>query len=123
MVNFILSTLGNSVAVCTGGACNSFYVSTLSAFFAAFGIPVTHFVHYLNYLCVVLLLFSLLSLYSVKNSWKYGPFLTTLAGASMILCDMFIEDINMLNYIGNALVIGSAFWNSRLNKFKFGRRK
>ena len=122
-MNFILSTLGNSVAVCSGGACNSFYISTISAFFAAFGVSVTHFIHYLNYLCVVLLLFSLISLYSVKNSWKYGPFLVTLIGASMIFCDMFIIDLNVLNYIGNAKVIGAAIWNTKLNKFKFGRPK
>lgn len=41
----------------------------------------------------------------------------------MITCDMFIYDLNMLNYIGNAGVIGAAIWNSRLNKFRFGRPK
>jgi hypothetical protein len=122
-MNFILSTLGNSVSVCSGGACNSFYISTLSAFFAAFGISITHFIHYLNYLCVVLLLFSLVSLYSVKNSWRYGPFLLTLLGALMIGCDMFVYDMNVLNYVGNAGVIGSAYWNSRIHKFRFGRPK
>lgn len=39
-VNFVLSSLGNTVSFCSGGACNSFYISTLSSFFSAFGIPI-----------------------------------------------------------------------------------
>jgi len=41
IMNFILSTFGNTVNVCSGGACNSFYMSTISAFFSAFGIQIT----------------------------------------------------------------------------------
>lgn len=122
-MNFLLSTLGNSVSFCSGGACNSFYVSTLSAFFSAFGIPISQYLHYLNFLCIFLLVFSLTSLYSVKGSFKYGPFLLTLVGAGLIMWDMLIQDINYLNYLGNVMVIAAAFWNSKLNRFRFGRRK
>lgn len=40
ILNFVLSIFGNSVSICAGGVCNSFYFSTLSAFFSAFGIPI-----------------------------------------------------------------------------------
>ncbi|KAM3144611.1 hypothetical protein pb186bvf_003218 [Paramecium bursaria] len=100
IMNFLLSLFGNSVQVCSGGACNSFYLSTLSAFFSAFGIPIAQYIHYLNYLCIILLAISLLSLYSVKQSIRYGPFLITFIGAGLIIFDMFVMDINMLNYIG-----------------------
>lgn len=53
----------------------------------------------------------------------YAPFIVTLIGSLMILTDMFVYDFNYANYFGNALVIGSALWNSKLNKFSFGRRK
>lgn len=122
-MNFIFSILGNSVSVCSGGACNSFYVSTFSAFFSAFGVSFASFIHYLNFFCVFLLIFSLISLYSVKYSWKYGPFILTFFGAGMIFCDLFIYDFNIINYVGNGLVIISAIWNSKINKFRFGRPK
>lgn len=41
----------------------------------------------------------------------------------MILVDMFVYDFDYATYAGNLLIIGSALWNSRLNKFSFGRRK
>jgi len=52
---------------------------------------------------------------------KYAPFIATLIGAMLILMDMFVIDFNYANYGGNILVIGSAFWNSRINKFRFGK--
>jgi hypothetical protein len=118
--NVLLSTLGNSYTVCAGGACNSFYISTLSAFFSAFGVPIAQYIHYLNFVCIGLLGSSLFSMYSVKRSWKYGPFLATLAGTSMILEDLFLYDCDILTYVGNVLIIGSAFWNSKLHKLRWG---
>lgn len=115
--------MGNSFSICAGGACNSFYISTFSAFFSAFGISITKYIHYLNYVCVFLLGFSLFSLYSVKRSFKYGPFLSTLIGATMIILDMFVYDMDVLNYVGNGVIIASACWNSRINKYRFGGRK
>lgn len=70
-----------------------------------------------------LLAFSLFSMYSVKRSWRYGPFLTTAVGACMILTDMCVYDLNVLNYVGNAMIIGSAFWNGRLNRFRFAPKR
>jgi hypothetical protein len=119
--NLLISTLGNSFTICSGGACNSFYISTFSAFFSAFGITITKYIHYLNFLCILLLGSSLLTLYSVKKTWKYGPFITTFIGAALIFTHLFIYDYYLFTYIGNILIIASAFWNSKLNKFKFGQ--
>ncbi|CAD8083160.1 unnamed protein product [Paramecium sonneborni] len=123
LLNFLLSMFGNSVSFCAGGVCNSFYISTLSAFFSAFGIPITQYLHYLNYLCIILLAFSLLSLYSVKESIFYAPFLITFIGSSLIVNDMFFYKLPFALWIGNGMIIGSAFWNSRLNQFSFFKRK
>lgn len=118
--NILLSALGQSTTVCAGGACNSFYISTLSAFFSAFGVPITKYIHYLNFLCIILLGSSLVSMYSVKRTWMYGPFILTLIGVILILGDLFLYDCKPLSYCGNVLIIGSAFWNSKLHKFRWG---
>ena len=123
IVNIILTTMGNSFSICAGGACNSFYISTFSAFFSAFGISIANYIQYLNYFCVFLLGFQLVTLYSVKRSILYAPFILTLIGAIMIITDMFFYDLNFLNYAGNILIIGSAFWNIKLNKVRFGKKK
>lgn len=67
--------------------------------------------------------FSLLSLYSVKESVIYPPFIITFSGACLIIVDMFIIKIPYVIYIGNGLIIGSALWNSKLNKFSFLKRR
>lgn len=107
------------MSVCAGGVCNSLYVSTISAFFSAFGVPIFEYMHYFNFLVYIFMAVSLFSLYAVKNSWKYPPFLVSLIGAIMIIVDMQLFDLNYLTYVGNVMLIGSAIWNSRLNKRKF----
>lgn len=87
-MNFIFTMMGNSMAICAGGVCNSLYVSTISAFFSAFGVPIFEYIHYLNFLVYIFMGISLFSLYSVKKSWKYAPFLLSMLGAIMIITDM-----------------------------------
>lgn len=77
----------------------------------------------MNYLCLILLAFSLLSLYSVKESIIYAPFLITLIGSCLIINDMFFYKLPYAIWVGNVMIIGSAFWNSKLNKFSFLKRK
>jgi hypothetical protein len=62
--NMIFSVLGNTMIVCSGGQCTSLYVSTVTAFFSAFGISIVDLLPYINFLAYVLILVSLLSLYS-----------------------------------------------------------
>ena len=82
--------MGNSMTICAGGACNSIYFSTISAFFSAFGIPIFEYIHYLNFLAFIFIAISLVSLYSVKNSAIYSPFLISLVGSLLIISDMII---------------------------------
>lgn len=123
MVNSILSIMGNTMTICAGGSCNSIYLSTVSAFFSAFGIPIVEYIHYLNFIAFFFIAISLISLYSVKNTWKYPPFIISTIGSIMICSDMIFDIHDYLTYIGNVLIIAGAIWNSRLNKFSFANRK
>ena len=114
--------MGNTMTICAGGSCNSIYVSTISAFFSAFGIPVFEYIHYLNFIAIFFIAISLISLYAVKMSFKYAPFLISLLGASLVITDMAIIELDSLTYIGNVCMIGAAIWNSRINKHRFGRK-
>lgn len=119
MLNFLFSIMGNTMSVCAGGVCNSLYVSTISAFFSAFGVPIFEYIHYLNFLVYIFMAVSLFSLYSVKKTWMYAPFLISCCGVFFVILDMNFLKINYLLYAGNFMMITSAIWNSRLNKRRF----
>lgn len=80
--------MGNTMTICAGGACNSIYVSTISAFFSAFGVPIFEYIHYFNFLAFIFIAISLFSLYTVKNSIKYAPFILSSLGAIIIINDL-----------------------------------
>ena len=65
----------------------------------------------------------LISLYSVKNSWKYAPFIISFFGAIFIFSDMLLYDCDYFTYGGNICLIIGAIWNAKLNKFRFGKKK
>jgi len=111
--------MGNTMVICSGGQCNSIYISTISAFFSAFGVPIFEYIHYFNFLAFFFMAFSLLSLYSVKKSVIYGPFIASSIGALCIIIDMGIYDLDYLTYFGNVVMIASAIWNSKLNDNPF----
>lgn len=111
------------MVICSGGACNSIYISTISAFFSAFGIPIFEYLHYLNFIAFIFIIITLFSLYTVKRSILYKPFLISLIGSIFILIDMTIYDCDYLTYSGNILIIAAAIWNSKLHKRRFGSKK
>ena len=78
--------------ICAGGSCSSLYMSTITTFASAFGIPLFEYLHYFNFIVFFLIGFQLLSLYSAKKSFKYAPFLLALTGSILILLDMFVWD-------------------------------
>jgi len=117
IVNGVLSVMGNTMSVCAGGSCNSIYMSTISAFFSAFGIPIVEYIHYLNFIAFFFVGLSLVSLYSVNNTVKYPPFIITAIGSAFILFDIIFSFHDYITYVGNVLLIAGAIWNSRLNKF------
>ena len=123
LMNSIFSILGNTMTICSSGACNSIYISTLSAFFSAFGITIVDWLPYLRYSAIVFILISIFSLYSAKKSLIYAPFLVCLVGSILILSSMFYFENSYLLYIGNILMIGAAIRNAKVNKAGFGKAK
>jgi len=111
--------MSNTMSVCSGGACRSFYVSTLSTFFSAFGIPIFEYLHYLNFVAVLFIGINLFSMYTIKKSLLYVPFFLSLFGSILVLTDMFIIDLDYLTYIGNFVIILAAILNIKMRKKKF----
>ena len=123
LMNAIFSILGNTMTFCSTGACSSIYVSTLSAFFSAFGITIIDWLPYLRYSAVIFIIISIFSLYSAKKSFFYWPFIVCLCGSGLILASMMLVENNYMLYIGNLMMIGAAVGNARINKAGFGRMK
>lgn len=121
-MNSIFSILGNSMTICSTGACSSIYVSTISAFFSAFGITIVDWLPYLRYIAVIFIVISIFSLYSAKKSLLYVPFIICLIGSTLIMSSMIYFDNNIMLYLGNLLMIIAAFRNAKVNKAGFGRK-
>jgi len=111
-LNFCMQILRNSFIVCSNGSCNQIYLSTVSAFFTALGIPIFEYIKYFNFLGVLLMVLSLLSLYSVRESVFYLPFIISSIGSSLIIVNI-IFSVAYLGYFGNFLMIVSAVWNAK----------
>jgi len=79
----------------------------------------------LDWLTLLLVIVSVVVLYYAKKDLKYKPFIISCVAAVMIFAATAFEQIRYLVYVGNALMIAAALWNSRLNKagFGFGKRK
>lgn len=113
-----LTYLSNMMIICNGGACTQIYASTISSLIGAFGVSVADFSDYLLPITIVLLSVSCFSLYIKKGKLDHPPFLLgVFASFIIIISHVFEEKIGFLTYPGNALMIGAAIWNVRLNKF------
>ena len=111
--NILISFLSSSFFVCSGGACNTIAVSTLSSFFGAIGVSIVDWLPFLDFLTVGMIGFSLISLYARKKSYKYKPFMLGAIGSILIFLDIFLLKIKYFLYIGNLGLIVAAIWNSR----------
>eukprot|EP01016_Furgasonia_blochmanni_P055744 TRINITY_DN9377_c0_g1_i3.p1 TRINITY_DN9377_c0_g1~~TRINITY_DN9377_c0_g1_i3.p1 ORF type:complete len:292 (-),score=88.81 TRINITY_DN9377_c0_g1_i3:301-1176(-) len=116
LLNLFLAFLSSSFFVCTGGACNSMYISTLSSFFGAVGVSVVDWLPYLDGLTVLMIGISLFSLYAVNRSWTYKPFAIGLIGSLMIVTNMIFFKPKYLLYGGNVMLVTAAIWNSKLSQ-------
>jgi hypothetical protein len=67
------------LSICSGGACNSVYISTATSILSSFSIPLTLAVPILNVLGYILQFVGLISLYSA-NKWKSWAFWIYLSG-------------------------------------------
>jgi hypothetical protein len=110
----IFSALSMPLSVCSGGACHSIYLSTVTSILSSFSVPLTVVVPILNYLGFVLQLVGLLSIYAAAK-WRSWSFWIYLAG--MIL------QLWLQGWIGCVLMIVAVVLNARSNKFKFGKSK
>lgn len=109
----IFSALSMPLSVCSGGACTSIYISTVTSILSSFSLPLTLVVPILNYLGFALQLVGLLSIYSA-NKWRSLAFWLYLVG--MITMIMFE------GWTGCILIIVAVVLNAKTNRFVYGKK-
>ncbi len=102
------------LTICSGGACNSIYISTITSILSSFSVPLTLVVPILNYLAYLLQIVGLASIYAA-NKWRSYPFWIYLVG---MLIQIFIS-----NWIGCILMIIAVLINAKTNTFTYGKNK
>lgn len=102
------------MTICSGGACNSIYISTITSVLSSFSVPLTMVVPILNFLAYILQLVGLASIYSA-NKWKSYPFWIYLVG--------MIIQIWVSNWPGCIMMIIAVVWNAKTNTFYFGKKQ
>lgn len=101
------------LSICSGGACTSVYISTVTSILSSFSLPLTLVVPILNYLGFVLQLVGLLSIYSA-NKWHSLAFWLYLLG--MVLMAW------LGGWTGCVLMILAVVLNAKTNRFVYGRK-
>jgi uncharacterized membrane protein len=114
----ILSSLSTPLTVCSGGACNSIYISTITSILSSFSVPLTLVVPLLNVVGHILQLVGLISLYS-SNKWRSVAFWMYLT--AMIV--QYISINQMINWISCGFMILATVINAKTNKFYYGKNK
>jgi hypothetical protein len=115
----ILTYFSNMMIVCSGGACTQIYISTITSILGAFGVTLSEISKYMFPITCILLGISLLSLYIKKKKILHPPFLLGLFSSILIILGKYYEKTVLSKFIlpGNILMIISAIWNARINKF------
>ena len=111
----IMSALSAPVSICSGGACHSFYASTITSLLSSFSLPLALITPFLNLLVYALQIMGLVSLYSVKG-FKYAPLWLFFSG-------FLVQFILQYTLVSSGLMISGVVWNIRKNKFTFGKPK
>jgi hypothetical protein len=75
----VFSSLSMPLTICSGGACNGIYLSTVTSILSSFSVPLTLVVPFLNYLGFALQLLGLMSIYTA-NKWRSVAFWVYLVG-------------------------------------------
>jgi hypothetical protein len=101
------------LSICSGGACNSIYISTVTSILSSFSMPLTLVVPILNVVGYLLQLIGLFSLYSA-NKWRSYPFWIYFAGMA--------SQIIFHQWIGVIMMIVAVILNAKFNKFVYGRK-
>jgi len=114
----ILSSLSAPLTICSGGACNSIYISTITSILSSFSVPLTLAVPLLNIFGYVMQLVGLISLYSA-NKWRSVPFWVYLVA----MLGQILSKHYLINWICCGLMIIATVLNAKTNKFVFGKSK
>jgi len=109
----IFSNLSMPLTICSGGACNSIYISTVTSILSSFSMPLTMVVPILNVLGYVLQLIGLFSLYSA-NKWKSYPFWIYFVGMA--------SQVFFNQWIGVIMMIVAVVMNAKVNRFVYGKK-
>ncbi len=119
LIGPILTYFSNMMIVCSGGACTQIYISTITSILGAFGVTLSEISKYMFPITCVLLGISLLSLYIKKKKLLHPPFLLGAFSSILILLGKYYEKTVLSKFVlpGNILMIISAIWNARINKF------
>jgi len=116
----VLTYFSNMMIFCSAntGMCTQMYLSTFSAIFGAFGVSLSNISQYMFPITVVCLLISLLSLWIKKRDFTHKPFLLGCVATVMIIASNYLHGMaaKVLLWGGNALMIGAAIWNWKVNK-------
>jgi hypothetical protein len=114
----VLTYCSNAMVVCSSsGVCTQVYMSTIASLLGAFGVTLSDFSEYLFPITIVLLGISLFSLYIKRKKLLHGPFLLGVFACLLIILSHVFEELSLLIYPGNVLMLGAAIWNARVNKF------
>lgn len=109
----VVSALSTPLTICSGGACNSIYMSTVTSLLSSFSLPLTVVVPFLNAIAYLLQIVGLVSLYSV-HKLRYAPFWVYLTS---MLAQAYVE-----NWICGLGMLAAVVWNAKFHKFVYGRR-
>jgi hypothetical protein len=109
----IFSSLSMPLSICSGGACTSVYISTVTSILSSFSLPLTLVVPILNYLGFVLQLVGLLSIYSA-NKWHSLAFWLYLIGMVLMIWPG--------GWAGCILMILAVVLNAKTNRFVYGKK-
>lgn len=109
----IFSALSMPLSVCSGGACHSIYLSTVTSILSSFSVPLTVVVPILNYLGFALQLVGLLSIYTA-NKWRSVAFWVYALG--------MVIQLLLQGWIGCVLMIVAVVLNAKMNTFTFGKK-
>jgi hypothetical protein len=101
------------LSICSGGACTSVYISTVTSILSSFSLPLTLVVPILNYLGFALQLVGLLSIYSA-NKWHSLAFWLYFIGMGLMIWPG--------GWIGCVLMIIAVILNAKTNQFVYGKK-
>lgn len=109
----IFSNLSMPLTICSGGACNSIYISTVTSILSSFSMPLTMVVPVLNFIGYFLQLIGLFSMYSA-NKWHSYAFWIYFVG--------MLSQIILPQWVGVIFMIAAVLINAKTNKFVYGKK-